>query len=684
MAAEEGLIIGIGADTSDLESGINAAKKSVQDFSGALQGALSEATGQLSDLNSKLENLQFEKAFGDGSTSASALNKEIAQTKLQINLVTKEIEQYKGAMSGATNQSDSMRNVMMATNRVIRDSHSLLYSTNRGIAELTYALPNLAAKLGEVKAETGSWNSALGLLGSTLFSWQSALFIAGTALAMFLRHHKEAKESVTSLNDSIKDEASAISLAEKEYVKTSSAVDSVKESIELAKQGIISKKDAIAEYNKELGNALGKVTSLEAAEKSITDKGPAFIQMTMLKAAANLAYEAAAKKAFEAAQAHAKAEADAFKESANLAQKAIAFGAGNNSAPGFVPNQTGSTKLKTDYIKSEGEAIKKAQEKSANDQKSNLEKIGNDLMKQAADIAKKSNIKFLDELKDPKTPKPKKDKEEHLRKVDGITLEQKAMQEYGIALKDIAVKENALGKNLNSEKIRATEQAIDKLMKAGANPAADHNLKSLILDLKNYEAQADLSARKAPAMQRDMATQSQKFAEANQEIQEKLQKEADFIDNTLAPAFTNFFSGLADGADVSLNSVIKDIAKMIEKLAAAAAAAEVLNLLLAASGLGAGSSLLGSAKAGTSEGFMSIFKKITGFASGGVVPPGYSNDTYLARLSSGESVLTPAQLKAVASSGAGSQSGFVARTEISGNALGIVIERANRSRGRTY
>jgi len=67
-----------------------------------------------------------------------------------------------------------------------------------------------------------------------------------------------------------------------------------------------------------------------------------------------------------------------------------------------------------------------------------------------------------------------------------------------------------------------------------------------------------------------------------------------------------------------------------------------------------------------------VFK---GFAKGGVVPPGYPNDTYPALLSSGEVVFTPSQLRML--TGAMDWSGEV-RFEIEDDKLVGILERRER------
>ena len=76
----------------------------------------------------------------------------------------------------------------------------------------------------------------------------------------------------------------------------------MKLNIELAKQGFLKKKDVVDQFNQSIGKTVGEVKSLEEAEKSLAKNAEAYIQMTLYKAAANLALQEAAQKALDIAK----------------------------------------------------------------------------------------------------------------------------------------------------------------------------------------------------------------------------------------------------------------------------------------------------------------------------------------------------------------------------------------------
>lgn len=77
-------------------------------------------------------------------------------------------------------------------------------------------------------------------------------------------------------------------------------INELKTNVGLAKYGLLNKKDVLQQYNTTVGKTLGQVSSLKEAEDKLVKSGGAYIQMTMLKAAAQQALEQSAKKASKA------------------------------------------------------------------------------------------------------------------------------------------------------------------------------------------------------------------------------------------------------------------------------------------------------------------------------------------------------------------------------------------------
>jgi len=109
------------------------------------------------------------------------------------------------------------------------------------------------------------------------------------------------------------------------------------------------------------------------------------------------------------------------------------------------------------------------------------------------------------------------------------------------------------------------------------------------------------------------------------------------IVNGLESAFVGFFSHTQGGMKAMVQSFGNALQQMAAQLAAKATIFGILSLL----GGGIGGKI-GNFAAGLLGG--KKLKEWIGFAQGGVVPPGYPNDTFPALLSSGETVTPPGQI----------------------------------------
>lgn len=136
-----------------------------------------------------------------------------------------------------------------------------------------------------------------------------------------------------------------------------------------------------------------------------------------------------------------------------------------------------------------------------------------------------------------------------------------------------------------------------------------------------------------------------------------------------------FFDAIVNGGRALEDfgrTATKILANLVKDLIAAVFQAALLQAIFALFGGGPGGG-----------GFGAIFKGILGggrFAEGGVVPPGFPNDTYPALLTSGEVVVPPQKLPDL-SDGGGELSGTI---YLDGNQLAIALDRfqSNRTRKR--
>ena len=155
------------------------------------------------------------------------------------------------------------------------------------------------------------------------------------------------------------------------------------------------------------------------------------------------------------------------------------------------------------------------------------------------------------------------------------------------------------------------------------------------------------------------------------------------VRETITAPFEDFFTTLVEGGKNAFGQFAKTLGQTVKKIIAdllsAIAVAAVLALILGPIlGGGTFASQFGTLLKG-GGGIGSIFAGIVGLAEGGIVPSGYPNDTYLARLSSGEAVIPLNRLNSMLDTGGGQ---MVADTVIRGEDIVLSYNRASKTLGR--
>jgi hypothetical protein len=171
------------------------------------------------------------------------------------------------------------------------------------------------------------------------------------------------------------------------------------------------------------------------------------------------------------------------------------------------------------------------------------------------------------------------------------------------------------------------------------------------------------------------------FSERFPVLSEQIASLANGIQQGLTQSFEGLFTTIVEGGKNAFGNflnILKDVVKQILiQLASAIASAAILAALFTV------------IFPGSAGGFGSAFKTILGggglgslipgLAQGGIVPSGYPNDTYLARLSSGEAVIPLNRLNSMLDMGGGQ---MVADTVIRGEDIVLSYNRASKTLGR--
>jgi hypothetical protein len=177
-----------------------------------------------------------------------------------------------------------------------------------------------------------------------------------------------------------------------EYIDAIKNVQELTVNLALAKEGVLSKEGVLKQYNETIGKTTGKVTSLDEAEAALIKNGSAFIQMTLLKAAAQLSLS-------EAAQQSLDAEKERQRNISNniTAEESPAAYAGVPLLVRLKDAFNLNTDALKEYNKTQVAELKKGAEKSLS--------VFEQLQTEAVNIAKEFKLNFYGDTDDPKKTK---------------------------------------------------------------------------------------------------------------------------------------------------------------------------------------------------------------------------------------------------------------------------------------
>jgi len=373
----------------------------------ALTLGLADAYKTLSDQYNSSARLAKNLAviYGVNSTAAKEAAARANDLGKQLKAIDASVGQYQrnvGNYASAT----------FALSQILREAPAFALNLQTGLLALSNNLPILFdefTKLSKaIDESTGKQIGAMGALGQltrSLFSWTNILTIGVTLVTVFGKQIGEwatelfkGKEVIDRVKKSQELLNSSLSEGSGEYQTAVKLVNELKINIDLAKAGFISKEKVIKQYNESIGETTGEVKTLDEAERELVKNGDAYIQMMLLKAAANLALEEAAKKAFEAEQARRK-EAEEFATSLDKTFAGAAVGAAGEQGGGL--DLADAEKIR----KEKGAARQKQFVKEKEDAKKTFEDIARQFQQDAAAISKKYKFDFFgkefDEKGDP-------------------------------------------------------------------------------------------------------------------------------------------------------------------------------------------------------------------------------------------------------------------------------------------
>ena len=237
---QENLQINIGANTQDLQTGLNQATGAVNNFSAALNRA--------------------------GKPTADA-----TQSLVNLSRIAQD------APYGFIGISNNLNPMLESFQRLQKEAGSSGEALKAMVASLTGP-----AGLG----------LALGVVSSLLV-------VYGKDIASFFSNLTSGKSAMDEYISSVVD-------SEKAYIKAYEEIYKLGKSFEDFHNGLMSKKELLQQYNSTLGDTYGKTNDVAEAEKIWASNSENFVKGAVLRAAALIEIEKAAKKSAEAFEASLK------------------------------------------------------------------------------------------------------------------------------------------------------------------------------------------------------------------------------------------------------------------------------------------------------------------------------------------------------------------------------------------
>ena len=336
----DGLKKAVNESTKELDR-LNAAQERVGNKLKSLTGISLQYEKTLSDLNERyrkgeLTQSKFNKATETAGALLADARNEISVYQREQDRLAKQIDRAKDALvsksqatnsdtastqkntaatkvnTSATKQNDSalirhvynQRAALSASNNLTRG----LVAAGAGGRTMALGLGVATRQLATLAISTTSASGGMAALGASLMGPGGiaiATSVAVTAITSYVASSMTAKRSTEDLSESTKLLASnqsvlSAAMSNTEYQEAIASIISLKNNVDLAREGLISKEDVVRQYNNTLGKAAGEVKTLDEVERSITRNADAYVKAMLYKSAATLAVQKSAESALAA------------------------------------------------------------------------------------------------------------------------------------------------------------------------------------------------------------------------------------------------------------------------------------------------------------------------------------------------------------------------------------------------
>jgi len=346
-------------------------------------GTVREAAELYNDLGDAAQ--EAKKKTGEYNDQVKDLDngiKKSTSSAQQLYTVSKGLvggfELAAGAMGLFGTESDELEEALLKVQSAM--------ALSQGLKDMEKTLPLLK-------------NMSQGFLGALksvrTFSKGAKIALASTGIGALIVGVGLLIEYFSDLEDSVGDvdlKQQGLNETTEEYNKsvasTTKEVKDVGQAFELAKDGVISKEEALDKYNETLGDVLGNARSIEEAEANYIAKTDAYIKATALRRQADVLLEKAAQAQADALTATADKQIASTENFILSGQKLMGAFIDDISGGAFEQEKQ-AAKLQKDLGQARLRRFKKEKEEQANA----YTNLAESLTKEAAEIEKTNNIK---------------------------------------------------------------------------------------------------------------------------------------------------------------------------------------------------------------------------------------------------------------------------------------------------
>jgi hypothetical protein len=506
----------------------------------------------------------------------------MAQETLKLT-ITADTQEALDNLNNFIKASKGLKTEMQNFGKVGNQATQALSNLSRVAQDAPYGFMGIANNINpllesfqRLQKESGGSSQALKAMAGALTGPAGIGLAIGVATSLIVAFGDEISDffdKVTGGSQVLKETNNAFSASKKAFADAYVEVENLNNAFDRFRNGTLSKKDALDQYNNSLGKVYGTTKDIAEAEKVFIDNKESYVKAALFRAASQIALQKAAEQAFKQLEAQ-NAPQNANKGSLFMGEGLGAFALSKLTG---APAITG-----TDILGAEAIGKKAA----------TLEEVFKNISKQFNELANEQD-KYSTRTKNfnADTTKSFDQFSANLRKENNLLLEAiKLRKEFG---------KNKYVLTVGSEeqkKQRAFNVKEDERQQGSTLSGLGKFLSDQAEEFERVAYGAD-SARESIAA-----------------FNEKSIETADVLSNYATNAIMGLWSSMEQGMSLgqAIGQMFMDLAKQIA--AAAIKAALFQAILSAIPGIGGAA---GATK--LTGGFGSIFKGLLGLASGGIV-----------------------------------------------------------------